>query len=45
MEVNLSPDLEAKLARIANQRGCDAEAVVRDAIERVTRRALRGQGG
>jgi predicted transcriptional regulator len=35
MEVNLSPDLEAKLARIANQRGCDAEAVARDAIERV----------
>jgi predicted transcriptional regulator len=26
--------LEAKLARIANKRGCDAEAVVRDAIER-----------
>jgi predicted transcriptional regulator len=35
MEVNLSPDLEAKLARIASQRGCDAEAVARDAIERV----------
>jgi predicted transcriptional regulator len=35
MVVNLLPDLEAKLARIANQRGCDAEAVVRDAIERV----------
>ena len=35
MEVNLPPDLEAKLARIANQRGCDAEAVARDAIERV----------
>ena len=35
MEVNLSPDLEAKLARIANQRGCDAEAVARDAIERL----------
>ena len=35
MEVSLSPDLEAKLARIANQRGCDAEAVARDAIERV----------
>ena len=35
MEVNLSPDLEAKLARIANQRGCEAEAVARDAIERV----------
>jgi predicted transcriptional regulator len=35
MEVSLSPALEAKLARIANQRGCDAEAVARDAIERV----------
>jgi len=35
MEVTLSPDLEAKLARIGNQRGCDAEAVPRDAIERV----------
>jgi predicted transcriptional regulator len=35
MEVNLPPDLEAKLARIANQRGCDAEAVARDAIERL----------
>ena len=35
MEVNLSPDLEAKLARIANQRGCDAESVARDAIERL----------
>ena len=35
MELNLSPDLEAKLARLANQRGCDAEAVAREAIERV----------
>jgi predicted transcriptional regulator len=35
MELSLSPELEAKLARIASQRGCDAEAVVRDAIERV----------
>lgn len=35
MEVSLSPDLEAELARIANQRGCDTEAVARDAIERV----------
>ena len=33
--MNLSPDLEAKLARIATQRGCDAEDVARDAIERV----------
>jgi predicted transcriptional regulator len=35
MELNLSPDLGAELARIANQRGCDAEAVAREAIERV----------
>jgi hypothetical protein len=35
MEVNVSPDLEAKLARIANLRGCDAEAVAPDAIEQV----------
>jgi predicted transcriptional regulator len=35
MEVNLSPDLQAKLARIADQRGCDAEALVREAIERL----------
>jgi len=35
MELNLSPDPEAKLARIANQRGCDAQAVAREAIERV----------
>jgi predicted transcriptional regulator len=35
MEVNLSLDLEAKLARIENQRSCYAEAVARDAIERV----------
>jgi predicted transcriptional regulator len=33
MEVNLSPDLQAKLARIAAQRGRDAEALARDAIE------------
>ena len=35
VEVNLSPDLEAKLARVADQRGCDAEAVAREAIERL----------
>lgn len=34
MEVNLSPDLQAKLARIAGQRGCDAEAFAKEAIER-----------
>ncbi len=35
MNVNLSPDLQAKLARIADQRGCDAEALARKAIERL----------
>jgi predicted transcriptional regulator len=35
MEMNLSPDLQAKLARIADQRGCDAEALAREAIERL----------
>ena len=35
MEVNLSPDLQTKLARIADQRGCDAEALAREAIERL----------
>jgi predicted transcriptional regulator len=35
MEVNLSPDLQAKLARIADQRGCDAETLAREAIERL----------
>ena len=34
MEVNLSPDLQAKLVRIAGQRGCDAEALAKEAIER-----------
>ena len=35
MEVILSPDLEAKLTRIARDRGTDAEAVAREAIERL----------
>lgn len=34
MEVNLPPDVETKLARIANQRGIDAQTLARDAIER-----------
>ena len=34
MEVNLPPDVETKLARIANQRGIDAHTLARDAIER-----------
>ena len=35
MEVTLSPDLQAKLGRMADQRGCDAEALAREAIERL----------
>jgi predicted transcriptional regulator len=35
MDVNLTPDLEAKLARIAGERGSTSEALVREAIERL----------
>ena len=35
MEVTLSADLQAKLARIAQERGTDAEALAREAIERM----------
>ena len=35
MEVSLSLDLEAKLTRIARDRGTDAEAMAREAIERL----------
>ena len=35
MGVTLSPDLQAKLTRIARDRGTDAEAVAREAIERL----------
>ena len=34
MLLNLPPELESKLARIAAGRGCDAEALAREAIER-----------
>lgn len=34
MEVRLKPDTEARLADIAEARGCDAEALAREAIER-----------
>jgi predicted transcriptional regulator len=34
MEVNIGPDLQAKLARLANERGRDTEALVQEAIER-----------
>ena len=36
MEVILSPELQAKLTRIARDRGTDTEAVAREAIERAT---------
>ena len=34
MEVHLDPDVEAKLARLAAERGSDAEVLAREAIER-----------
>jgi predicted transcriptional regulator len=34
MEVPLSPDVQSKLARLAAERGRDAEALAREAIER-----------
>jgi len=33
MEVSLNPDVQAKLARLAAERGRDAEALAREAIE------------
>jgi len=33
MEVYLSPEVETKLARLANQRGIDAQVLARTAIE------------
>jgi len=35
MEVNLNPDLQAKLDRLAADRGSDVGALVREAIERL----------
>jgi predicted transcriptional regulator len=35
MKVTLSPEQRAKLARLAQERGTDAEALVREAIERL----------
>jgi len=35
MEVNIGPDLQAKLARLATERGRDQQALVREAIERL----------
>jgi predicted transcriptional regulator len=34
MEVDFTPDLQAKLARIAAERGRDTKALVREAVER-----------
>ena len=34
MELNLSPDLEGKLARAADRRGVSADVLIREAIER-----------
>ena len=34
MEVHLNPDVQAKLARLAAERGSDAERLAREAIER-----------
>jgi predicted transcriptional regulator len=35
MEVHLTPDLEAKLARLAMESGRDKQALAREAIERL----------
>jgi predicted transcriptional regulator len=35
MEVTVSPDLHAKLTRVARDRGTDAQALAREAIERL----------
>jgi len=35
MEVNLSPELEAKLKRKAAEQGRDSQALVREAVERL----------
>jgi predicted transcriptional regulator len=34
MEVHLNPDVQAKLTRMAAERGSDAEVLAREAIER-----------
>lgn len=35
MEVNLSPELQAKLERVAEQQGRNKESLVREAVERL----------
>ena len=34
MEVDFTPDLQAKLTRLAAERGRDTKSIVRDAVER-----------
>jgi len=34
MEINLNSDLEAKLARLAAERGSNTEALIQEAVER-----------
>jgi predicted transcriptional regulator len=34
VEVNLNPDLQAKLSRLAAERGSDPDALVQEAVER-----------
>ncbi len=34
MEVDFTPEIEAKLSRMAAEQGRDAKAIVRDAVER-----------
>jgi predicted transcriptional regulator len=35
MEVNLTPELQAKLAEVAAQQGRDAQSLVQEAVERL----------
>ena len=35
MEVRFNPDLQAKLARLASEQGCDSETLVVEAVERL----------
>jgi predicted transcriptional regulator len=37
MEVNLSPELQARLKQLAEQQGRDAESLVNEAVERLLR--------
>jgi predicted transcriptional regulator len=37
MEVNLSPELQARLKQVAEQQGRDAESPVNEAVERLLR--------